>query len=111
VAEIITIGKFLSLHRNSVTPSLSSTKKGMKKEKIKFNTKIEFLKFRRTGYLIAKKDRGVKCTFKINFKATIYFTRPFHLNHLSFNSTFPPNKTCNWMLIWVQKSSIIQNKV
>jgi hypothetical protein len=38
-------------------PLSSSSKKNRKKErKIKFSTKIEFLKIRRDEYLIAKKD-------------------------------------------------------
>jgi hypothetical protein len=56
-----------------------------------------------TNHLIAKKYRGWKWTFKINFKATTYVTCIFHSSHLSFNSTLHCKKTCNSMLIWAKK--------
>jgi hypothetical protein len=40
--------------------SLSSTKYGLKKRKIKFGIKIRFLKMRGISYLISKKDGGLK---------------------------------------------------
>jgi hypothetical protein len=52
-----------------------------------YNTEINFSRIRETNYLIAKNNRGLKCIFQIKLKNTIYFTRIFHFNPLSSNST------------------------
>lgn len=54
--------------------------------KIKFSTKISFSRIRGTDHLIDKKDGGLKCTFQIKLKDTIYFIHIFHFNPLFFNS-------------------------
>jgi hypothetical protein len=61
VVEIITNDNFFFLLWNPTSPSLfSHPKKDWKmKKKIKFGTKIEFLKIKRINYLIAKKNGGL----------------------------------------------------
>ena len=49
----------------------------------------------------SQKRWALEWTLQINFKVTTYFTCSFHLSSLSFNSTIPPKKTCNKVLIWV----------
>jgi hypothetical protein len=39
---------------------------------MKFSIKIDFLKFRGTGYLLAKNNEELKCIFKANLKIAIY---------------------------------------
>jgi hypothetical protein len=55
--------------------------------KIMYNTEINFSRIREANYLIAKNNGGLKCIFQIKLKNTIYFTRMFHFNPLSSNST------------------------
>jgi hypothetical protein len=57
VVGIVVDNEFISLRRNPTSPFLFSNKKGRKKKrKIEFDVKIEFLKIRRDGCLIAKND-------------------------------------------------------
>jgi hypothetical protein len=66
--------------------SLSSKNK---RSKNKRNNRIEFQETKGTGYLIIKKDKGLKCAFQMKFYDTIYFICPLHFSHLSFNSILP----------------------
>jgi len=51
-----------------------------------YNTEINFSRIRETNYLIAKNNGGLKCTFQIKLKNTIYFTRVFHFSPLFSDS-------------------------
>jgi hypothetical protein len=77
------------LSLSSSEPSNSSLCSYEKKteKKIKFDTKMYFLKIKGTGHLIAKKDEGLKCTSQKNLRAPTYVTHVFHLRPLFFNST------------------------
>jgi len=55
--------------------------------KIMYNTEINFSRIKETNYLIATNNGGLKCIFQIKLKNIIYFTRIFHFNPSSSNST------------------------
>jgi hypothetical protein len=61
VTKIITNDSFLFLRQNPTTSSHFSHQKRIEKIiKVKFGTKIKFLKITWTSYLIAQKDGGLK---------------------------------------------------
>lgn len=88
--------------------SLLSKEKDRKRRKIKLGIIIYCLEIQRTGYLIRKKYG--KWMFQRNFQTAPHVIWDFHSSPLALNSSSLLKIICNWGLIWVQKSQIVQNK-
>jgi hypothetical protein len=46
----------------------------------------------------------------MKLESATYFAHVFHFDYLFFNFTLSLKKGINWLLIWVYKGSIVQNK-
>ena len=77
---------------------------------MKFGTKIEFQKTKRTGYLIAKKIGNYTELFKWNSKTSSILPALCTLIFYLLIQPFFWKQIYNLMLIWVQMGSTVQKK-